>query len=103
VFSLPKIEQNWSFWGVFGGFFDDFLEVLRGKLKIIHKKKSRFQHLRRLFLRYSQQIFDYLPKFASKAIAEGLKSIDLTNRHDSIAPCSRSIALSSHSTDRGPL
>ena len=40
--------------------------------------------------------------WASKAMAEGLKSIFRTNAAASAAPCSRSIRLSSHSTDSGP-
>ena len=34
--------------------------------------------------------------------AEGWKSMRFTKAHDSAAPCSRSMPLSSHSTERGP-
>ena len=44
----------------------------------------------------------YFSNPASKAMAEGLKSMPLTNLSDSAAPCSRSIPLSSHSTESGP-
>src|SRR5689334_11763991 len=44
----------------------------------------------------------YLSNCASKAMAEGLKSIFLTKAAASVAPCSRSMRLSSHSTDSGP-
>ena len=47
--------------------------------------------------------FYYFSNDASKAISEGGKSILLTNAHASVAPCSRSMPLSSHSTDNGPL
>ena len=39
---------------------------------------------------------------ASNAMFEGLKSTPFTYSHDSAAPCSRSIPLSSHSTESGP-
>ena len=41
-------------------------------------------------------------KLLCDAIAEGLKSFERTNAHASVAPCSRSILESSHSTDSGP-
>ena len=44
----------------------------------------------------------YLSKQASKAWADGLKSTCFTKAQDSRAPCSRSIPLSSHSTESGP-
>ena len=42
------------------------------------------------------------PNAASKATFDGSKSTFLQNWHDSRAPCSRSMPLSSHSTDNGP-
>ena len=39
---------------------------------------------------------------SSNARADGLKSTAFTNSQDSSAPCSLSIPLSSHSTERGP-
>ena len=50
-----------------------------------------------------ESIAYFLSKQASNACAEGWKSTFLTKAHDSRAPCSRSIALSSHSTESGPL
>src|SRR5688572_1720374 len=44
----------------------------------------------------------YRSNCASNAIALGLKSIFFTNAHASVAPCSRSILESSHSTLSGP-
>ena len=44
----------------------------------------------------------YRSNCASNAIADGLKSIFRTNAAASAAPCSRSIRLSSHSTESGP-
>src|SRR5690554_1881064 len=40
---------------------------------------------------------------SSKAMADGGKLMRRTNSSDSLAPNSRSMPLSSHSTDRGPL
>ena len=42
-------------------------------------------------------------KAATKAIEEGSKSSFLKNLQASAAPCSRTIPLSSHSTDMGPV
>lgn len=42
-------------------------------------------------------------KAASKAVSDGAKSMLRTNSQASAAPCSRSMPMSSHSTDRGPL
>jgi len=42
------------------------------------------------------------PKAASKARVLGTKSIRRANAQASAAPCSRSMPLSSHSTERGP-
>ena len=44
----------------------------------------------------------FLSNAASKACAEGLKSTLRTNSQASVAPCSRSIPPSSHSTESGP-
>src|SRR6266446_3247869 len=42
-------------------------------------------------------------KAASKACRLGVKSYDFTFRHDSEPPCTRSIRMSSHSIESGPL
>ncbi len=42
------------------------------------------------------------PKAASNATVEGSKSTLRTNSQASAAPCSRSMPLSSHSTESGP-
>ena len=46
---------------------------------------------------------DYFPKSLSKAIADGAKLSERTNSQASLAPYSRSMPLSSHSTDSGPV
>ena len=44
----------------------------------------------------------YCENASSKTIGEGSKSTFLTNSQASLAPCSRFIPVSSHSTDNGP-
>ena len=51
----------------------------------------------------SGRCISYRSNWASKAMAEGLKLSFLTNWQASMAPNSRSMRLSSHSTESGPL
>ena len=77
--------------------FDFFIKKYENRpeiKKIYEEELSKYKTHMGLDENYSE---------SSKAISEGLKSIFFTNWHDSIAPCSRSMALSSHSTDNGPL
>lgn len=67
-----------------------------------YQRKSTYKILNNGTIRLEKSAAYFFSKQASKAWADGWKSICLTNSHDSRAPCSRSIALSSHSTESGP-
>ena len=58
-------------------------------------------HLNHRSTKYQSPI-DHRSNCASNAIFDGVKSSFFTNAAASVAPCSRSIRLSSHSTDNGP-
>src|SRR5665213_488552 len=78
-----------------------FLMAMRFQLKTKNAKwKSYFS--RRLKIFHAQENYFFLENAASNAAAFGVKSSLRTNAQLSVAPWTRSMRPSSHSTDSGP-